>query len=275
MNQIEFNWKAKDGLNIYAKEWQIENPKAVVCLVHGAGEHCNRYNHLADFFAKNQYAMLGFDRRGHGRSEGPRGRSKSYDFFLEEVDDLIAQAKSKYPNKPIIVYGHSMGGNIVLQHLVKRKPPVKGVIVTGPFIKLVKPPSSILVSVGKFMNKLTGGFVQPNGLDVNDISRDKNEVQKYIDDPLVHDRMGSVAGLQTIQAGEELFNYKGQIDTPTLIMHGEADNIIDVEGSRVFVKNTSGKVDYKEWAGLYHEIHNDPEKEEVMQYAVDWMNANI
>ena len=87
----EFNWKTKDGIEIYAVNWKVEQPKAVVALIHGLGEHSRRYDHLAAYFNQKDYAVVGYDRRGHGLSKGKRGHTKNYDSFLDEVADLLAE----------------------------------------------------------------------------------------------------------------------------------------------------------------------------------------
>ena len=114
MTSNEFNWTTPDKVKIYAKEWKVEFPKAVIALVHGLGEHCNRYQHLAEYFAKHNIATVGYDRRGHGQSEGKRGHSPNYETLLQEVDQLLEVTKNRYPITPVFIYGHSMGGNILL-----------------------------------------------------------------------------------------------------------------------------------------------------------------
>lgn len=270
MHQTEFHWTTKDNLNIYAKEWAIEKPKAVLCILHGLGEHCNRYNHVADFYNQRGYAVIGYDRRGHGQSGGTKGATPNFDAFLDEAEALLNQANQRYPSLPKIIWGHSMGGNIALNYVIRRRPSIKAMVVTGPWMKLVEEPSKILIGIGNIMNKLIGGFTQGNGLDARKVSRDKAVVDKYMADPLVHDRISSIAGLETYYAGQDLLHYQGDMPVPTLLMHGEQDKIIDVAGSRQFGKNVGNTV-YKEWAGLYHEIHNEPEQKEVLEFALHWM----
>jgi len=274
MQQNEFSWTSTNNIKIYAKEWQIENPKAVIALVHGMGEHCNRYDHWANFFNEKGFAVVGHDHVGHGRSEGKRGSASSFDAFLDGVDELLEQTKQRYPNTPTFLYGHSMGGNISLNHLLKRNPNVVGLVATGPWIKLAQEPPAMLIKVGRVFNKL-GGFSQGNGLDANNISTDKAEVAKYVNDPLVHDRVHSVAGIALADAGDWLYNYKGTVKTPLLIMHGGDDKITSPKGSKQFVSNVDGDVTYKEWAGMYHEIHNEKDRLSVYNHALDWMNKYL
>jgi len=274
MKNNEFSWVSTDDIKIYGKEWSVDNPKAVICMVHGLGEHINRYDHVANYFRNKNIAFVGYDRRGHGQSGGPKGRTSSYEAFLDEVTELLQYANEHYPQKPIFLYGHSMGGNITLCHLIKKQPNVVGVIVTGSLIRLPKDPPKLQLLAGKWINKI-GGFVQGNGLDVNHISKDKNEVKKYNEDPLVHDRLGSRTGIQMLEVANWLANYNGGIKTPTLVMHGGEDQITSPMGSKQFTTNNDGDITYKEWNGMYHEIHNESAQKEVFDYTYDWMNKYL
>jgi alpha-beta hydrolase superfamily lysophospholipase len=99
-----------------AMGWRPETPKAVVVLVHGLGEHINRYQHVADAFVKAGYAMQAFDLRGHGKSAGQRGHTPTYESLMDDIADFIADAQKRYPDLPVFFYGHSMGGNHVINY---------------------------------------------------------------------------------------------------------------------------------------------------------------
>ena len=187
MTTNEFSWTTPDKINIYAKEWKVEFPKAVIALIHGLGEHCNRYNHVAEYFAQHNIAMVGYDRRGHGQSAGKKGHTPNYEAFLQEVDTLIEVTKNRYPVSPILLYGHSMGGNILLKYLISRNPNVAGAISSGAFIEFPDAPPALLIMIGKLMRRIYPAFSQSNNLNANGICQDKKVVDAYIADPLVHD----------------------------------------------------------------------------------------
>ena len=167
---MDFSWKTDDGLDIFAIDWAVKDPKAVVCLVHGMGEHINRYHHLAEFMNKHGLAMIGNDHRGHGKSGGKRGHFRKYDDYLDEVDTLLDEAQKRYPNKPILLWGHSKGGNIVLNYALRRNPKVAALIATGPWIELAFKPSAFLVTLGKMMRNIYPSFTQPSGLPPEDVA---------------------------------------------------------------------------------------------------------
>lgn len=275
MTTNEFNWTASDKVNIYAKEWKVEFPKAVIALVHGLGEHCNRYNHMAAYFAKHNIAMVGYDRRGHGQSDGKRGHTPNYETFLQEVDQLLKVTKSRYPVTPIFLYGHSMGGNILLKYLISRNPSVQGAISSAAFIEFPDAPPALLIAIGKLMRWIYPAFSQSNNLNAADVSSDPEVVKAYIADPLVHDRITSATAIGMIETAKELEAYQGAISIPTLLMHGNQDKMTGFEGSKKFAKRVSGNLSYKEWDGAYHEIHNEAIQNDVFDYTINWIRQLI
>ena len=271
----EFNWKTDDGLNIYAKDWSVSAPKAVFVLVHGMGEHINRYNHVAKFVNDNHIAMIGNDHRGHGKSDGKRGHFRQYEDYLEEVDTLIAETKKRYPNVPIVLYGHSKGGNIVLNYLLRKRPKIAAAMVTGPWIELAFKPSPVMVFLGKMLRNVAPGFTQASGLDVSAVSSNPEITTAYINDDLVHNKISAEAGMGITDAGQYLIDYQGDTPCPLLIMHGDADKVTSEPASEAFAKKLKGDVTYKKFPGLYHEIHNEVEQQEVFDYFYDWLQTKL
>jgi alpha-beta hydrolase superfamily lysophospholipase len=271
MQIAECHWKTADALEIYAKHWQVENPKAVVCLLHGLGEHVNRYNHVAAFFAERGIATHGSDRRGHGQSAGKRGHAPHLDALLNEVGQLVDFAGKTYPRVPLFLYGHSMGGNHALNFLLRKKPALRGVIATGSWIRLPQAPSAALIAFAKIMNKIAPTFAQSNGLDTNLLSKDPAVVKAYVADPLVHDRITVAMGLSMMEAAAWLDRFSGEIPAPLLLMHGADDRITDPQGSAGFAQRVSGDVTCRLWEGLYHEIHHEPQQAQVLAFMVEWM----
>ena len=272
---MEFKWQTKDGISIFGKEWKAENPKAVIALVHGFGEHCMRYDGMAKYYNNKGFAMIGYDRRGHGQSSGARGHTPDYEAFLDEVDDLIKECKSRYPDKPIVIYGHSMGGNVVLNYMIKRSDPaIKLSIVTGPWIRLVEEPPAILKYIVKLVRKIYPTFAKENKI-ATYVSRVQEEVDKYMNDPLNHGRISVNLACEMFKWSDHLFYYKGTLKKPTLIMHAGDDKLTSLEATRTFVNNVSGDLTFHVWEGLYHEIHNESIREEVYDYTINWIDKML
>lgn len=275
MQSLAFNLVNKNKQQLHFQEWKVEWPKAVVCLVHGLGEHIGRYEHVAQNFASRNIATLGFDHQGHGRSDGKRGHTLGLESMLDDVDLLLKMADEKYPGLPIFLYGHSMGGNVVLNYSLRRKPKINGLIASAPWIKLPKPPSAFLVLFGKIMDTISPSLTQANGLDTNELSNDPKVIEAYLKDPLVHNKISVRAGTSLLHGAEFLANFKATVPVPTLLMHGTEDQITSPAGTAIFAKQASGEVTRKEWPGLKHEIHNEPQQNEVLAFLVEWMGRFI
>lgn len=277
MTLSEWKWKSRDGLQLYARSWTPEEqPKAVVCLIHGHGEHVTRYDHVGVAYAAAGYAMQGFDLRGHGQSEGPRGYTPSYEALLADINDFLADARQRYPGLPVFLHGHSMGGNQVLNYcLLNPNTGLRGAIVTSPWLQLVSKPNPLLSFMVKVLNVVYPTYTQASGLDQNTISRDPAEVKKYATDPLVHDRI--TARLYTVMENHALYalEHANELKVPVLLMHGTADGLSSYNGSKEFAKKAGSILTLRLWDGLYHETQNEPEKVEVIRTMTDWVAGRL
>lgn len=271
MQETEFNWQTKDGLNIYAKEWKAEKPQGVICLVHGLGEHINRYAHFARFFTEKGFSVIGYDRRGHGRSDGARGHTPDVEVLLDEVAQLLIEAEVRYQQLPIFLYGQSQGGLLVLAYTLKRHPNIQGIVASSPWIRLSFEPAAGMVALGRLMHRVYPAFSQSNGLKTAHLSRDPAVVRAYEEDPLVHSRITAAMGMAMLDQSRWLDGYSGPFPSPLLIMHGAADQITSPKASQEFAERVQGDITFKAWAGAYHEIHNEPIKEQAFRFVLEWL----
>jgi alpha-beta hydrolase superfamily lysophospholipase len=272
MKHIEFERKTKDGLNLFFQGWQPEGEaKAVICLLHGFQEYSGRYQHLASKLAEENIALLAFDVRGHGKSQGQRGHAPSYEALMDDISILLDEARLRFPGKPLFLYGHSFGGNLALNYVLQRKPNFAGVIASAPWLRLAYSPSPIKVGIGRILNKLLPAFSLPTGLETKALSKDPAVVRAYEKDPLIQNHITSRMYFAILEAGEWALEHAQEFTLPLLIMHGGADRIISAAASQQFADGVPGKCTYKLWPGLYHEIHNEPEKEEVIAFLIFWI----
>ena len=272
MEISEWNWKSSDGLDMYARGWAPQGiAKAAIMLVHGHGEHVARYDHVAAALTEKGYAMLGFDLRGHGKSGGPRGHTPSYDAMMDDIASFSQQTDQRYAGLPRFLYGHSLGGNLVLNYALRRKPDLHGVIATGPWLKLAFDPPASQVTLGRLMNGIAPGFVQHSKLDTRGLSHDQLVVDKYNNDPLVHDKISARLFVAIYDSGLWALEHAAEFPLPLLLMHGAADPLTSAKASQEFAQKAGNKVTLKVWDGLYHEIHNELEKAEVFNFMLDWL----
>jgi alpha-beta hydrolase superfamily lysophospholipase len=276
MQSGTFNFETKDGLTLLGRVWQTKgDPKGVVNLVHGLGEHSGRYAHVAEALTKAGYNFIGFDLRGHGLSEGKRGHSPNYDSLMDDVALFLDQSRGFFgSDQPHFLYGHSLGGSIVINYGLRRKPELAGVIATGPALALSFEPPKAKLSLGRMLARLAPAFTMNNTLDVNALARDEAVVKAYQDDVLVHDRISAKLTMDLLDSGKYALEHAADWELPLLLMHGTEDQISSCEGSEAFASRGNGHVTLKLWDGYYHEIHNDLGKEKVIAAVIDWLNEN-
>lgn len=259
------------GIPLQLYHFPVERVRAVIALVHGQGEHIGRYQHLARFFNQHHIAIVGIDLEGHGKSGGKRGHAASVDHLLDDIGVLLQHTQEVYPGVPTFLYGHSMGGGLCLNYVIRRQPTLQGLVVTGPWIRLAFEAPAIKVWAGRMLRKFMPALSLPTGLVANFISHDADVVNAYKNDPLVHAQMSAAAGIALLEAAEYLNQYAGKMPVPTLVQHGGDDKLTSAPASKEFCNRVGGKIWHKEWPGLYHEIHNEPSQQEVFQYTLDWM----
>ena len=269
---MDFNIKLSNGQILKGMiQSPGENLNAVILFVHGIGEHMHRYDHWAALFNKEGIGFVGVDLPGHGRSDGKRGHIKSYALLEEMIDILLKSCSQTFPGIPIYIYGHSLGGGIVLDYILRRNPEVKGAIVTSPYLRLAFEPPKIKLLVASVMKYLMPGLIQPTGLNADHLSHDRSVGEKYIADPLVHDKISVSLFYESMAAAKYSLTHASELKVPTLILHGSDDLLISPEGSREFAGKTD-MAELKIWEGGYHELHNEPFKEEVFKYILNWIN---
>jgi alpha-beta hydrolase superfamily lysophospholipase len=277
MNSFELNWKAYDGLDLFGRGWEpIQRmPKAVVCCVHGLGEHSGRYAHVAEFFTGAGYAMMSFDLRGHGRSGGRRGHISSIEDFLQDIDSLLKQARARYPGLPMFLYGHSLGSVLVTYYCLQRKPELKGVVATGLALHNALELQTAKVALIKLLGSILPNLTLPSELEVKALARDQAVVDAYVNDPLVHDKVTASFGKTMLPVTRWTLEHAAEFPLPLLLMHGREDRIAFPSSSVEFAAPLKDKCTLMLWDGLYHEVHNEPERGDVLNAMVIWMDARL
>lgn len=270
----EFRFQSH-GSEIYGFYAQSGKVMAVAVLVHGFGEHSARYKEtVIPMLLNSDLAVITYDNVGHGKSSGKRGHCPSYDALLTILSNVLEKAKSRYGNLPVFLYGHSMGGNLVLNYALRSDSKISGVIATSPYLRLAFQPPKWKMVLGKVMMRIMPSITLPSGLDPKGISRIPEEVENYKNDPLVHDKVSPMFSFPVIDAGESAIQNADQLKANTLLLHGTADPIIDYKGTKEFHQN-SDKTTLKLFEGGYHELHNDLCQVEMLDFISDWLRQRL
>lgn len=262
-----FTFSSREGTALAGYHWPVAAPRgaAPLVIVHGYGEHARRHAVMARAAVAAGHPVYAFDQAGHGESQGQRAVIKGYEPALEAIAALVQRAATDaavdagadQSVRPVL-FGHSAGGAMALEYALANPTSLAGLILSAPaLLDAVKRPAWLLLVAGPIARWLP--TLPAVKLDVTRLSRDAAEVQRYRDDPLIHHGgVPAVTGNTVNLRGPELIAAARALAVPTLVVHGEADGIMHVEGSRrLAAAAPSGVLDLRTFPGAYHELHHD------------------
>jgi alpha-beta hydrolase superfamily lysophospholipase len=274
---------AFDKLRLMGRNWAVKDgqTRAVVLILHGSGEHCQRYRHMARFLNSHNIACVSFDMRGHGESEGERGFVPCLAALQADLECINEHVRKElYPNIPLVIYSHGTGSLICLGYILRRVEQIRhyqAIIISTPSLCLRKRPTSLLLFFSRAFANLDPHFRLPaEGNYSNVYTNDPEVVEAYRNDPLVHDRWPATTLSIFLELGYLLERNIVYAPCPLLIQHGSADSITPIAGVRKWIqKRVKGDVQFKEWPGNYHELHNDINKEEILTFIIHWIEEKL
>ena len=264
---------------IYATSLPDANPKAVVVLVHGYGEHMGRYAHVVEVLVKRGYAVYTIDHRGHGGSEGVRAYVERFDYFVADLDLLVQKAQAMYPDLPLCMLGHSMGGLIAVRYALRHQAKLACLIVSGAALLIGQDASPLLKKlawlIATIAPRLPISSVSSGPESI--LSRDPTVEEAFDADPLCYKgKIKARMAYEMLKAAADARQHMASLMLPLLIMHGAEDKLTDPCGSvQLFEQARSSDKTLKLWPGCRHELYNEPEKYEVIDFALDWLDQHV
>jgi len=250
---------------ILVRRWSVADPKRIVVLVHGLGEHSGRYEHVAARLAADGAVVYAPDHYGHGHSAGERGLVDDVESIVDDVSRVVEEARSEYPGLPVALLGHSLGGMIATRFVQRRDQHLSALVLTGPFVGGNPAFEGLLA-----MDPIPDVPISPDLL-----SRDPQVGEQYASDPLVYH--GPVAR-QTL---EELFGTVAVIAKgpgfgalPTLWIHGEEDALAPLQVTRPAIEQLRGdQFEELVYPGARHEVLNEINREEVLDEVARFLDS--
>jgi acylglycerol lipase len=272
MTHVDGRFSGAGGVDLFWQAWTPADPRAVVVIAHGAGEHSGRYEHVARRLVDAGYAVYALDHRGHGRSAGRRALVDRMDRAIADVRTLVGRAASENPGRPLFLLGHSMGGTISIAFAARHQDELAGLALSGPVavLEAASPALRVVASVLSTLTPNLGVF----GVDPSLVSRDPEVVRAYREDPLVfHGKLPARTVAELAAAVGRFPAEVPQIRLPLLVMHGTKDALAPVAGATmVHERAASTDKTLRLYEGLYHEILNEPERQTVLGDLLSWLD---
>jgi alpha-beta hydrolase superfamily lysophospholipase len=265
--------RTADGLELAGLALVPAGPlRAAVAMVHGFGEHARRYDALHRALVGAGFAVGAADLRGFGRSPGPRGHVDGWDDYRADCAAIVAHAAALAPGRPLFLFGHSMGGLIVLDHALERPDGLAGVIASGPALVQGGTRRPLLEAVARVASRIVPRAATELGLDPEGISSERAEVDAYLADPLVHGRASMRWGAEILRTMAATRARAAAFPVPLLLLHGADDPINAPEGSRAF-HAACGHPDrtLRLYPGSRHEVHHDVGRADLERDLLRWL----
>ncbi|GAC1506745.1 MAG: monoacylglycerol lipase [Chloroflexota bacterium] len=275
IDHAEGTFDGAGGTRLYYQRWLPHDARtrATVAIVHGFGEHGGRYMTVVNVLVPRGYAVYALDHRGHGRSPGPRGHISEWSEFRGDVRAFVNLVHGRH-DEPLFLYGHSMGGLIVLDYGLHDPSGLAGAIVSGP---LLAPPaiSPALLLLGRVLSRVLPRFSMNSGLDPATLSRDAQLMEPFKHDSLIHSRGSARLSTEIPAAIARTQASAAHWSIPLLIIHGGDDAIVPPVGSRSFFERVPiADKEHHEYPGGYHEPHNDSDRDIVLADVANWLDRH-
>ncbi len=273
---LEQSWIAFDGTKLYAAIWQpAVAPKAVIAFVHGHGTHCRRYDDWLNDFVNEEFAVITFDLRGHGRSGGKLGTIRRFSEYIEDTSLLMKKAREDFPNIPLVLYGHSMGATIVLSYIETTKNLPDLVILASAWLELVQPPGKFKSLAIWLADSLIPQATIRTGLKAKDFAPPAGNEPPKPKDPLMHKRISARCFREVQRACKKISPASLPATIPMLFMHGTHDKVAAPEASEILAKSLPGRVTYREWEEAPHQLHAWDQNHRVTSFTIDWIKNQL
>jgi alpha-beta hydrolase superfamily lysophospholipase len=274
----EYRFSGIGGLNIFYQSWHPSEYARLVAIIPGLGDHSGRYGYLMEALSEKGVAFYGMDMRGHGRSEGKRGFLSHYDHYLRDVLSFLEGIREAEPEKKIYLLGHSMGALTAIEFVLdypKEASMLAGALISGPPLELGVKVPWIKKTAADLLSSLFPWITLGNELDPAELSRDPEEVRKYVEDPLVHDRISLRLFTEMLRVQADIMERASEYRLPSLFLHGGGDRIALATGTRAFFD----KIPIEDKAiavheGYYHEWFNDLGRETYFAELEAWLEAH-
>ena len=271
-------WNTRsDGAKRACYSWPCEESRCVasVLIVPGLGEHGGRYAACAKVISRAGFDVHAIDLIGHGLSPGARGCIESYAGLLDEIEAAIDVIAAQAPQMPVVMWGHSMGGNLVLNYLLRKNRLPKCAISSAPMLRAAQPPSKAFLWFARRLARVLPNYRLKAPINFADCTRDASQRELMSQDQLFHRQLSLRLGAALIDSGQWALEHAAQLRTPVLLLHSEQDKITSSAASAEFARCCEKTCELKLLSEGLHDIHRDLDSQKVLACMCDWLHSKV
>lgn len=274
----ETGYVGYDGKRMFMHLWRPSDnkPRALVVAIHGLGSHGGDMKKVAEFLAERGLAVFAPDMRGFGHFEGVKGHVMDFDEYIEDMRNIVMQVKDQYKNRLTFAYGHSLGGLHVVRYAVEYPNEIDGIMLSSPAVSETLEIGKGTRLVGRLLSVLNVKRYIDNEVKFDDLTRNEETIERHEKDGLRFDKVTPRFGIEALDARTEGFESADRIRVPVLMQQGGEDKLVSPEKNREFFENID--VEDRTWRfyeGLYHELFEEPEREQVLSDVYSWLEKRL
>ncbi len=274
----EFFIKTPSSTELFLQSWSKPeiNSKALVLITHGLCEHSQCYIPVARSLCDRGFLVYAWDLQGHGRSQGKRGVVKNFDDFSKDLISLVKKLRKSFDSPlascPFHLLGHSMGGLIILQTLLKKSPPkITSVCLSSPALGLSMSVSALKKTMARWLGQFWPSLTLNNGISYQSLSRDSEMTETYAKDPLRHSQISAPLFLGMMAAMKHIPKQIHKLKTPVFFQLAGEDRVVNTQSSLRLFEAIRGPKKLKLYKESYHEVYNDINREETLSDLGDFL----
>lgn len=265
-----------DGLRLFYQTWAPDSPKAVLVVVHGLGDHSGRYGPFIRYFVERGFAVALYDQRGHGRSEGVRAHADQFQDFLQDLAQFVQLTKDRFPKLPMFLVGHSFGGQVALNFVVRYAKGLRGIVLSSPNVMLKLPVPNWKKKLADWAQNSMRRMKLSHHIDSKMLSHDPEVVAAYDNDPLVFTHVTARLGAIIMHNLDIIMALASRIHLPALFLQSGSDEICNPDGTKAFFQRVPiAKKKLKVYDGMYHELFNETDRDQVFADTETWLNEQL
>ncbi|RDE15899.1 MAG: hypothetical protein C4K49_05485 [Candidatus Thorarchaeota archaeon] len=278
MRYEESSYTGYDGMQMFMSVWtpDDERPRALMVAIHGLGSHGSALTNVGVYLSERGIAVFAPDMRGFGHYSGLKGHVMNFDEYIEDIDSVVTQVKMMHPSKLTFLFGHSLGGLEAIRYVTTYPGDVDGLILSCPAV-------SEHVEIGK-ATRVAGSFLSLLNIkryfgwptQFQYASHDPDVVQEHENDVLRFDKVTPRLGMSALKATRKAFESASGIVLPVLVQQAGDDVFVIPEKTKLFFDSIGGcDKSWKLYEGLYHELHNENAREQVLGDMYAWLEKRL